>query len=155
MHHQKLEHSFVRNVPRELEPGVLYISMDYATAVHSCCCGCGDRVVTPFTPTDWRMTFDGESISLQPSVGNWNQKCRSHYVIQRNRVIEAGDWSSAQIEAERHRDQRAKAAHYSQFIDTQPSPPSAVKNDSSSPSMQLNVRPHSSIWSRFKMWFTS
>jgi hypothetical protein len=43
--------------------------------------------VTPFTPTDWRMTFDGESVSLDPSVGNWNQKCRSHYVIRRNRVL--------------------------------------------------------------------
>jgi hypothetical protein len=54
MRHHTLEHRFVRNAPRELEPGVLYISMEYATAVHSCCCGCGERVVTPFTPTDWR-----------------------------------------------------------------------------------------------------
>jgi len=38
--HLSLEHRFVRNVPRELESGILYISMDYATAVHSCCCGC-------------------------------------------------------------------------------------------------------------------
>ena len=35
MRHPSLEHRFVRNVPRELEPGILYISMDYATAVHS------------------------------------------------------------------------------------------------------------------------
>jgi len=112
MRHHTLQHRFVRNVPRELEPGVLYISVDYATSVHSCCCGCGDRVVTPFTPTDWRMTFDGESISLFPSVGNWNQKCRSHYVIQRNRVLEANPWSDAQVEAERRRDKKAKASHY-------------------------------------------
>ena len=77
MRHQTLQHRFVRNAPRELEPGVLYISMEYATAVHSCCCGCGERVVTPFTSTDWRMTFDGESVTLNPSVGNWNQDCRS------------------------------------------------------------------------------
>jgi len=112
MRHQTLEHRFVRNVPRELEPGVLYLSMEYATAVHSCCCGCGERVVTPFTPTDWRMTFDGDTVSLHPSVGNWNQDCRSHYVIERNLVIGAGSWSRAQIEAERRRDKRAKAAYF-------------------------------------------
>jgi len=113
--HETLEHRFVRTVPRELDPGVLYISMDYATAVHSCCCGCGERVVTPFTPTDWRMTFDGDTVSLSPSVGNWNQKCRSHYVIQRSRVFESGPWSKAQVEAERRRDKKAKAAHYGQL----------------------------------------
>ena len=113
MRHQHLKHLFVRNVPRELEPGVLYISMDYATAVHLCCCGCGDRVVTPFTPTDWRMTFDGESVTLNPSVGNWHQKCRSHYVIKCGRVIEYGSWTDSQIEAERRRDKRAKQSYFS------------------------------------------
>ncbi|MGN5478201.1 DUF6527 family protein [Cupriavidus basilensis] len=41
------------------------------------------QVVTPFTPTDWRMTYDGATVSLHPSVGNWNQRCRSHYVISK------------------------------------------------------------------------
>lgn len=146
--HQTLEHRFVRNVPRELAPGVLYISMDYATAVHSCCCGCGDRVVTPFTPTDWRMTFNGESISLHPSVGNWNQKCRSHYVIQRNRVLEAGPWSNAQVEAERLRDKRAKAAHYGVTKEQAHDHPSTTAT-------QGKVQPYPSIWSRLKSWFIS
>lgn len=155
MRHQTLEHRFVRNVPRELDPGVLYISMDYATAVHACCCGCGDRVVTPFTPTDWRMTFDGESISLHPSVGNWNQKCRSHYVIQRNRVLEAGAWSASQVEAERRRDKRAKAAHYSQLSDAQSRVASPAMGGSSSPPTETKAQPSPSIWSRFKVWLTS
>ncbi len=148
MRHLSLEHRFVRNVPRELEPGILYISMDYATAVHSCCCGCGDRVVTPFTPTDWRMTFDGESISLHPSVGNWNQKCRSHYVIQRGRVLEAGPWSQAQIEAERLRDKKAKAAHYCAANGTRPELPASISSGQS-------AAPHSrSIWTRLKAWLS-
>ena len=75
MRHRTLEHRFVRNVPRELEAGVLYISMEYATAVHSCCCGCSERVVTPFTPTDWSIVgggqdpllFGGEDAVLQLS----------------------------------------------------------------------------------------
>ena len=148
MRHLSLEHRFVRNVPRELEPGILYISMDYATAVHSCCCGCGDRVVTPFTPTDWRMTFDGESISLQPSVGNWNQKCRSHYVIQRGRVLEAGPWSQGQIEAERLRDKKAKAAHYGSLHEVRRVLPGSTTGG------QRSTAHSRSIWTRLKAWLS-
>lgn len=146
MRHQTLEHRFVRNAPRELQPGVLYISMEYATAMHSCCCGCGERVVTPFTPTDWRMTFDGEAVTLHPSLGNWNQECRSHYVIERNRVIECGQWSVARVEAERRRDKRVKATYYS-------SGSAAVRLDSSpttAVSGPATTRgPLSRLWGRF------
>lgn len=155
MRHPTLEHRFVRNVPRELDAGVLYISMDYATAVHSCCCGCGDRVVTPFTPTDWRMTFDGESISLYPSVGNWNQKCRSHYVIQQNRVLEAGPWSDAQVEAEHRRDKSAKAAYYSSPRDAQPRVASPAEGYAANSASHEAISSPASIWSRFKAWLTS
>ena len=61
MRHHVLLHRFVTNIPDSVEPGYLYVSMEYATAAHSCCCGCGEEVVTPFTPTDWKMTFDGEA----------------------------------------------------------------------------------------------
>ncbi len=60
-------HKFIEFVPTELENDVLYISIDYCTAIHKCCCGCGNEVVTPISPTDWKITFDGESISLHPS----------------------------------------------------------------------------------------
>ncbi|SBW84034.1 hypothetical protein PVE_R2G0004 [Pseudomonas veronii 1YdBTEX2] len=150
MRHLRLEHRFVRNVPRELEPGILYVSIDYATAVHSCCCGCGDRVITPFTPTDWRMTFDGESISLHPSVGNWNQKCQSHYVIQRGRVLEAGSWSQTQIDAERLRDKKAKAAYYGkQHVAHSHSAEQPIKDR---PDTGWTLH---SIWSRLRSWFSS
>ena len=110
--HHRLEHRFLRHLPDVLEPGVLFISMEYATATHLCACGCGEEVVTPFTPTDWKMTFDGESISLWPSIGNWTLPCRSHYVIMQGRVVEAGPWTEAQIAAERRRDRAAKARFY-------------------------------------------
>lgn len=154
MRHQTLEHRFVRNVPRELDPGVLYISVDYATAVHSCCCGCGDRVVTPFTPTDWRMTFDGESVSLDPSVGNWNQKCRSHYVIRRNRVLEAGPWSNAQVEAERRRDKKAKAAYFGKTAGAQPSVVTQAADRAPSTAVQETNHSSRSVWARVKSWLT-
>lgn len=108
----KLEHRFVERIPRALESGVLYISMEYATAAHNCACGCGEEVMTPFTPTDWKMTFDGDSVSLWPSVGNWQLACRSHYIIEDNRVIQAGAWTQRQIAAEQRRDKVAKARYY-------------------------------------------
>lgn len=136
MRTRTLEHRFVRSVPRELEPGVLYVSMEYATAVHSCCCGCGEQVVTPLSPTDWKMIYDGESVSLTPSIGNWQLPCRSHYVIRQGRVIEADSWSTAQVEAEHHRDKVAKARFYRDKVaiegeqDKQPSNPAIVTESS-------------------------
>ena len=133
---------------------MLYISVEYATAVHSCCCGCGDRVVTPFTPTDWRITFDGESVSLDPSVGNWNQKCRSHYVIRRNRVLEAGPWSNAQVEAERRRDKKAKAAYFGKTADAQPSVVTQAADRVPSTTAQETNHSSRGVWARIKSWLT-
>jgi Family of unknown function (DUF6527) len=93
MQHKHLENRFVEQLPERLEAGVLYISMEYAIAAVGCCCGCGEEVVTPFTPTDWSMTFDGKTISLSPSIGNWNFVCRSHYFIRRGRIVEATAWT--------------------------------------------------------------
>ncbi len=104
-----LEHRFVQYLPETLEPGILYISLEYVTASHLCCCGCGEEVVTPLSPVGWRMTFDGETISLWPSIGNWNLQCRSHYIIERGRIVVAAPWSNEQVAAERKRDSKAKA----------------------------------------------
>ena len=112
MRFRHLEHRICTHIPESLEPGVLYVSMKYATAAHSCCCGCGEEVVTPFTPTDWKMTFNGQAISLWPSVGNWTLPCRSHYVVREGGVIEAGPWTDQKIAAERRRDRATKARYY-------------------------------------------
>ena len=64
-----LTHRFVKTVPEILEDGVIYVSMDYATAIHKCCCGCGNEVVTPFSPTDWRLMFDGKSVTERLKTG--------------------------------------------------------------------------------------
>ncbi|WP_439897479.1 DUF6527 family protein [Cupriavidus taiwanensis] len=71
--------------------------------------------MTPLTPSDWSLTFNGESVSLWPSIGSWNLPCQSHYVIKANKVLEAGPWSRKQIEAEVRRDRIAKAKHYGQL----------------------------------------
>ena len=82
-------HKFVHNIPEvdDMEDAVVYVSIQFATASHKCCCGCASEVITPLAPSQWKLTFDGESISLNPSIGNWNFECRSHYWIRRNRVI--------------------------------------------------------------------
>jgi len=72
MRRTRLEHQFVKSFPRPLEEGILYVSMEYASAAHKCCCGCGNDVITRLSPTDWRLSFNGRSISLHPSIGNWD-----------------------------------------------------------------------------------
>lgn len=119
---QKLEHRFVQFVPEKLEPGVLYISLEFCTASHACCCGCGEEVVTPLSPVQWRITFDGETVSLWPSIGSWSLQCRSHYVIDHGRVLTAPPWNDAQVEAGRQRDREERAHHYGAPQDAQPAP---------------------------------
>lgn len=100
---------FVESFPAKLEPGELYLAMEFATAAHLCACGCGTTVITPFSPTDWQMSFDGETVSLKPSIGNWTFPCRSHYWVRSGRIEWAGDMSLVAIDAGRKRDAQAKA----------------------------------------------
>lgn len=107
-----LNHEFVDHIPDALTDGVLYVSILFATAVHRCCCGCGNEVVTPLDPTDWRLTFDGNSVSLCPSVGNWSFDCQSHYWIRHNQVMWARRWSREKIAEGRARDRFKKAQQF-------------------------------------------
>lgn len=98
-----LAHTLVDHLPETPEEGVLYVSIEFQTTMHRCCCGCGNEVVLPLRPAAWRVTYDGETISMWPSVGNWSFPCRSHYVISRSQVLWSNEWSSEQIEAGRQR----------------------------------------------------
>lgn len=106
----ELRHEFVDSAPDPLEPGVLYVSIKYSAALHLCCCGCGQEVVLPLNPTGWRVTYDGATVSLSPSVGNWSLPCRSHYWIERDRVRWAGPWTNEQIATGRRRTLEARDA---------------------------------------------
>lgn len=107
-----LAHEFVDLIPNELEERKIYISVDYATVVHKCCCGCGREVVTPLSPTDWELIYDGVSISLYPSIGNWSFECKSHYWIEKSAVTFAGQWTRKRIAAGRAHDRRTKERQY-------------------------------------------
>lgn len=104
MHGDELEIRFVEFIPDSIEINTLYVSMNYATVVHRCCCGCGCEVVTPLSPKDWKITFDGVQISLYPSIGNWGFSCQSHYWIRENRVLWAESWSQNQVDFNRAHD---------------------------------------------------
>lgn len=107
-----LKHEFVEFVPEKLEEHTVYISIPYATVSHLCVCGCGHEVVTPLSPTDWQLTFNGESVSLDPSIGNWSFPCRSHYFVRRNRVRWSYEMSAKEIKALRRDDARAKEDYF-------------------------------------------
>jgi hypothetical protein len=113
-----LRHRFLERIPEVLDDGVLYLSVEFCVAVHKCCCGCGSEVVTPLSPTDWQATFDGESVTLDPSIGNWSFQCRSHYWITNCRVVWAAAWSQEQINAGRRVDNARKERYFSATADT-------------------------------------
>jgi hypothetical protein len=103
---------FVEYIPGHLDNGVLYVSIPYCTAVHKCACGCGNKVVTPISPADWQILFDGEGLSLFPSVGNWGFPCKAHYWISSNKVSWAKAWTPEQIAHGRARERRAHAEYF-------------------------------------------
>lgn len=107
-----LKHEFVEFIPEELEQGTIYVSIRFATASHLCCCGCGNKVVTPIRPTDWKLIFDGKSLSLDPSIGNWSFACQSHYWIRNNRARWAPTWSRERIDRGRIHDRYAKDDYF-------------------------------------------
>lgn len=107
-----LEHRFVEFIPRELEEGFVYISLNFGTAVHLCACGCKNEVVTPFSPTDWKLIFEGDFISLSPSIGNWSFDSKSHYWIYRNKIIKCRRWSDKEIKQNRNSDKKRKSNYF-------------------------------------------
>jgi hypothetical protein len=107
-----IQYNFIDIIPEILEEGILYISIKYKTASHKCICGCGNEVVTPITPTDWNITFDGKRVSLSPSIGNWNFDCKSHYWIVKNEIIYSTPWNAKEIEKGRTRDKKRKKNYW-------------------------------------------
>lgn len=106
----KFELRKVQYMPTKLEPGILYVAKEFGAAAHLCACGCGTIVRTPLDRWSLAETKDGPS--LDPSVGNWQEPCQSHYWIERGEVRWAAKWSSSQIEAGRRGEEERLSAHY-------------------------------------------
>ena len=138
----------VEFIPERLEEGVLYISERYRTAVHKCCCGCGEEVVTPLSPAEWSVRHNGSRVSLWPSIGNWSYRCRSHYVIRDSRVLEAKAMTDRQIQQVKATDRADKTAqirrtNHTKEAAAQPNAP-ITPTQESQPSM--NWLQHLTCW---------
>jgi hypothetical protein len=106
----KIEPRFVEFIPETIEDGFLYISETHGTAIHKCCCGCGEEVVTPLGSARWRLVKRRGKVSLIPSIGNWNYACQAHYWIRRNKVEWAPTFSRDEILLVQARDEADQAA---------------------------------------------
>ena len=136
-----LKHEFVEFIPAELRQGTIYVSIRFGTASHMCVCGCGNKVVTPLRPTDWKLIYDGKSVSLDPSIGNWSFACQSHYWIKNNRVRRAERWCKEHVDAGREHDRRVKREHF-QAVEA----PRAAA--------QLTTLPREeSLWQKLRNWW--
>ena len=105
-------------MPKELERDVLYVSDEFETAAHLCACGCGAKIRTPLGPTEWSVRKSRSGPTLRPSVGNWQQTCKSHYLITKGHVKWAGQWSEEQILAGRSVEQARREAYYDELYPT-------------------------------------
>jgi hypothetical protein len=103
------ETTFVTYVPRDLDNGHLYVSMEYSTAVHLCACGCSTKTVTPLARDGWTLKFDG-TVTLRPSVGNGQSPCRANYLITGNAVEWLPTIGTAATREALTRDRQAAAA---------------------------------------------
>lgn len=143
-----LQHKFVDSLPEVLEEKTLYVCMEFTTAAHKCVCGCGREVVTPFSPTDWKMIYDGKTVTLHPSVGNWSFPCRSHYWIRRNRVEWAPAWSEEEIKMGHMRDRRAKEIYFGSIHDLV----NIEASEDAAPTAAGESTQKSGIWRKLLKW---
>lgn len=138
-----LQFKFVEYIPEKVEDGILYVSIEYCTAIHKCVCGCGNEVVTPLSPTDWKLTFNGKTITLYPSIGNWNFECQSHYWIRNSKIEFAGRWTEREIRLGRENNLERKK----EYLEVQDNP-------KEKPVIQESSKP--TIWKKicrfFLMW---
>ena len=114
MENFSISHEFVDFIPpkSDMDDHTLYIAIEFATASHKCFCGCGNEVVTPISPVGWKLIYDGETVSLSPSVGSWSLDCQSHYWIRRDVVEWALPMSPEEIAAVRRQDDLDVHRHY-------------------------------------------
>jgi Family of unknown function (DUF6527) len=108
----KIELQRVHFMPKELKPGVLYVSEEFGAAAHLCACGCGSKIRTPLGPTEWALEETGRGPTLRPSVGNWQQACQSHYWIYRGEIRWADKWTPEDIAVARRSEEQRRRAYY-------------------------------------------
>src|SRR6266480_5154355 len=104
----KIKLQRVQYIPKELEPGVLYVAEEFGAMAHLCPCGCGSKIRTPLGPTEWALEDTDKGPTLYPSVGNWQHACQSHYWIYEGEIKWAEKWTPQQVTAGRRREERRR-----------------------------------------------
>lgn len=84
----ELKPVFVETIPHEIEEGILYISLEYKSAIHLCACGCKGITATPLIKNEWVLTTNNEKVTLRPSIGNFSGEVpyHAHYYITDNKI---------------------------------------------------------------------
>lgn len=143
----RVEHRFVDSFPAPLEGGVLYVSLRFRTAAHLCACGCGNKVVTPLSPAGWSIRFDGEAITIEPSIGNGRLPCRSHYFIRENRILWSYKMTNELTAKAQKSDDAARLRHYGTK-----SNPDSIQDPNAAPlsCFPAPQPPKSSLWKRLR-----
>ena len=100
----------VKYTPAKLDPGVLYVAEEFGAAAHLCACGCGTTVRTPLDR--WSLIVTKAGPTLDPSVGNWQEPCQSHYWIERGTIRWAPKWTPEQIVSGRQHESERLRARY-------------------------------------------
>lgn len=111
----KFELQKVQYMPKELEPGILYVSEEFSTAAHLCACGCGSKIRTPLGPTEWNVKETKNGPSLHPSIGNWQEQCKSHYWINRGEIKWSSQWTDKEILAGRQHEEKRRREYYDEL----------------------------------------
>jgi hypothetical protein len=99
-------------MPTILVPGVLYVSEEFGTAAHLCACGCGAKIRTPLSPTEWSVEETNGGPTLRPSVGNWQEPCHSHYLISRGETRWCARWTREEISEGRREEEARRQTYY-------------------------------------------
>lgn len=112
----KLQH--VHFLPKELESGILYVSLEYGIAGHLCLCGCGNKVITPLGPAEWSFSETNNKPTLHPSIGNWQLPCQSHYCIIKGNIEWSYQFTEEQIAAGRKAEEEERKFYYEKIQNT-------------------------------------
>jgi hypothetical protein len=137
----------VNSILERLHVGMLYVTRDMDVAGHLFACGCGSEVITPLSPTDWSLTVDRRVATLEPSIGNWDFPCRSHYFILGGKVVWAENMSTKAIAQGRQRNKARKQTFYRAF---NASPPLAQESVN-----KVQLTKWQSVTKRLVAWWKS
>jgi len=127
----KIELRRVEFIPKVLESEILYVSERFKVAAHLCPCGCGTKIVTPLGPCEWSFSLKRGKPTLDPSVGNWQIPCKSHYWIRNGRIEWSYTWTEEEIQDGRNRERARRELYYQEKASQKPS-----------------------VWKRLKKWFS-